>query len=202
MERVKKTLHYLSHLEWTEKKQDCCIFCEPGELKNPLFEVWFYALSSVSAKANYTIWKMKFQDDDIIAVDNIRKAGLGHWLIIPKVGSTRHIRDCEALTEEDIPLRKPKAAPHSTLSYTSYHFGKKNAPNLEFLFCRCSQSPWRCKRETSLQAFSQHSALCSSRRLSSWTAALSWTSHLPRYRVNPSSPFACHHWTFHDNGLI
>lgn len=39
MERVKKTLHYLAHLEWTEKKQNRCIFCEPGELKNPLFEV-------------------------------------------------------------------------------------------------------------------------------------------------------------------
>ncbi|MCJ1348850.1 Histidine triad nucleotide-binding protein 3 [Peltigera leucophlebia] len=83
MERVKKTLHYLSNLEWTEKKQNRCIFCEPGELKNPLFE-----------------------NEDIIAVDNLRKAGLGHWLIIPKVGSTRHIRDCEALTEEDIPLLK------------------------------------------------------------------------------------------------
>lgn len=52
MERAKKTLHYLSNLEWTEKKQDRCVFCEPGELKNPLFEVRFYALSSVFAKAN------------------------------------------------------------------------------------------------------------------------------------------------------
>lgn len=63
----------------------------------------------MSVKASWTILK-KIQDDDIIAVDNIRKAGLGHWLIMPKVGSRRHIRDREALTEEDIPLCKPEAS--------------------------------------------------------------------------------------------
>lgn len=67
-------------------------------------------------------------------MDNIRKAGLGHWLIIPKVGSSRHIRDCEALTEEDIPLRKPKAHSHSALSSISYQFGKEKKKALTYNF--------------------------------------------------------------------
>lgn len=106
MGRVKKTLRYLSNLEWTEKKQSRCIFCEPRELKNPLYEVYLFLHAKALCWQKLTKRKKNFQDDDIIAVDNIRKAGLGHWLVMPKVGSTRHIRDCEALTEEDIPLRK------------------------------------------------------------------------------------------------
>lgn len=46
------------------------------------------------------------QDDAVIAVDNHRNAGRMHWLIMPKMGpATRHIRDIEALTADDLPLR-------------------------------------------------------------------------------------------------
>lgn len=75
----------------------------------------------------------KIQDDDIIAVDNIRKAGLGHWLIIPKVGSTRHIRDCEALTEEDIPLRKPNPL-RSSIFLFSLEIKPRNLTSFLFYF--------------------------------------------------------------------
>lgn len=69
---------------------------------------------------------MNNKDDDIIAVENIRKSGQDHWLIIPKVGSTRHIRDCEALTVEDLPLRKYIFChSHSAPSYTLYQVGRK-----------------------------------------------------------------------------
>lgn len=67
-------------------------------------------------------------------MDNIRKAGLGHWLIIPKVGSSRHIRDCEALTKEDIPLRKLKAHSLFPLPYNSHQFGKKEKKALIYNF--------------------------------------------------------------------
>lgn len=45
---------------------------------------------------------MMIQNTNAIAVENRRKSGEAHWLIMP----TRHIRDIEALTEKDIPLRK------------------------------------------------------------------------------------------------
>ena len=50
--------------------------------------------------------KIERQDDIILAVDNHRSAGMSHWLIMPKAGPTNsHIRDVEALTSYDLPLR-------------------------------------------------------------------------------------------------
>ena len=54
-------------------------------------------------------------------VRNLRSAGrAAHWLIIPKVGmGRRHIRDVEALTREDVPLRMAfPSLPHSPIRYT------------------------------------------------------------------------------------
>ena len=49
------------------------------------------------------------QDETVIVVHNQRSAGrAAHWLIIPKTGpAVRHIRDVEALTMDDLPLRMP-----------------------------------------------------------------------------------------------
>ena len=49
------------------------------------------------------------QSESVVVVRNQRSAGRGgHWLIIPKSGpGVRHIRDVEALTREDVPLRMP-----------------------------------------------------------------------------------------------
>lgn len=47
-------------------------------------------------------WCDMKQNTNAIAVENRRKSGEAHWLIMP----TRHIRDIEALTENDIPLCK------------------------------------------------------------------------------------------------
>lgn len=50
---------------------------------------------------------MDEQNETVVVVRNQRSAGRGdHWLIIPKMGeAVRHIRDIEALTREDVPLR-------------------------------------------------------------------------------------------------
>ena len=47
------------------------------------------------------------QDETVVVVRNQRSAGRAdHWLIIPKPGpAVRHIRDVEALTVDDLPLR-------------------------------------------------------------------------------------------------
>lgn len=50
---------------------------------------------------------------------------------MPKVGSSRHIRDCEALTEEDIPLRKPN---RTTFFNISFQIGEKVRNLTSFYF--------------------------------------------------------------------
>lgn len=57
--------------------------------------------------ANDTEADRNGQNEDIIAIDNHRSAGRAHWLIIPKQSpAARHIRDIEALIEDDLPLRR------------------------------------------------------------------------------------------------
>lgn len=115
MDTVWKTLYYLTNLEWREKKQLHCIFCDRDRLQSVVY-----------------------QDDTVIAVDNLRNAGRMHWLIIPKVGpTTRHIRDIEALTLNDTPLLKKldevkelllkrhcPAVPRSSI-HCGYHRGRR-----------------------------------------------------------------------------
>ena len=39
MERIRRILHYLANLEWTEKKQHDCIFCDREKLRDVIYEV-------------------------------------------------------------------------------------------------------------------------------------------------------------------
>ena len=39
METLRKIIHYLANLEWTEKKQHYCIFCDRERLKSVVYEV-------------------------------------------------------------------------------------------------------------------------------------------------------------------
>ena len=39
MESLRKILHYLANLEWTEKKQHDCVFCDREKLRNVIHEV-------------------------------------------------------------------------------------------------------------------------------------------------------------------
>lgn len=56
---------------------------------------------------NNTEFDLNGQNENIIAIDNRRSAGRTHWLIIPKRRPAgRHIRDIEALTFDDLPLRR------------------------------------------------------------------------------------------------
>lgn len=60
-----------------------------------------------STFTNGTETDLKGQNENIIAIDDHRSAGRAHWLIIPKrKPSGRHIRDIEALTSDDLPLRR------------------------------------------------------------------------------------------------
>ncbi|KAI5926856.1 hypothetical protein F4810DRAFT_653827 [Camillea tinctor] len=78
MERIKLIFRYLMNLEWTEKIQHYCIFCD---------------------RANFG--GIAYEDDDLIAIHNIRSAGQLHWLIMPK----SHVaRDIESLNGEHIAL--------------------------------------------------------------------------------------------------
>lgn len=73
METVRRIFHYLWNLQWTERKQHNCTFCDR---KN--FEVIVY------------------EDDEVIAINNRTSAGKFHWLIMPK----EHVaRDIEALDQ-------------------------------------------------------------------------------------------------------
>ncbi|KAK3685367.1 hypothetical protein B0T22DRAFT_442546 [Podospora appendiculata] len=70
--------HYLANLEWTEKVQHKCVFCDRANFKHIVYE-----------------------DSEIIAVTNRTPGGQFHWLIMPK----RHIiRDMEALRHADLAL--------------------------------------------------------------------------------------------------
>ncbi|KAI1288697.1 hypothetical protein F5Y03DRAFT_80559 [Xylaria venustula] len=71
MEAIRRLFYYLANLEWTERVQHTCIFCD---------------------RSNFA--KIVYEDDDMIAIENLRLAGQFHWLIMPKAHT---IRDVEAL---------------------------------------------------------------------------------------------------------
>ncbi|KAI0909617.1 hypothetical protein F4824DRAFT_67971 [Ustulina deusta] len=71
MEAIRRWFRYLANLEWTERVQHACTFCDRSNFINIVYE-----------------------DDDTIAIENLRLAGQSHWLIMPK---THIIRDIEAL---------------------------------------------------------------------------------------------------------
>ncbi|KAI1195711.1 hypothetical protein F5X97DRAFT_326275 [Nemania serpens] len=73
---IRRLFHYLANLEWTERTQHTCIFCN---------------------RKNFS--KIVYEDDDIIAVENLRLAGQLHWLIMPKAHT---LRDIEALDESHL----------------------------------------------------------------------------------------------------
>ncbi|EOD47057.1 putative histidine triad protein [Neofusicoccum parvum UCRNP2] len=76
---VRRVARYLAGLEWTEKRQDICKFCNPVNIR-----------------------KISYQDEHTIAFENARLGGKIHWLLIPRT----HVRDVEALTGEHVQLRK------------------------------------------------------------------------------------------------
>ncbi|RYP50541.1 hypothetical protein DL768_003937 [Monosporascus sp. mg162] len=71
METTQRVLHYLANLEWTERVQLVCKFCD---------------------RANFS--SIAYEDDNVIAIENLRPAGQSHWLVMPKL---HLIRDIEAL---------------------------------------------------------------------------------------------------------
>ncbi|KAI2641409.1 HIT-like protein [Hypomontagnella submonticulosa] len=79
MEAIKAIFHYLTHLEWTQKVQTDCIFCDRNNFEKNIV----------------------YEDDELIAINNRRKAGSYHWLIMPK---SHRWRDIEGLTAEDAAL--------------------------------------------------------------------------------------------------
>ncbi len=75
---VKRTWHYLANLEWTERPQPVCIFCDSRNLR-----------------------RIVYDDGRLLAFENLRPGGQHHWIIIPKA----HVaRDIEALTAEHLGL--------------------------------------------------------------------------------------------------
>ncbi|KAI1740012.1 hypothetical protein F4680DRAFT_420935 [Xylaria scruposa] len=89
MENIKQFFRYLTNLEWQERIQHECIFCD---------------------RANFA--SIVYEDEDLIAIDNIRPAGQFHWLIMPKL---HVIRDIEALDVGHIPLLQAMDAVKNTL---------------------------------------------------------------------------------------
>ncbi|EFW98739.1 hypothetical protein CMQ_4591 [Grosmannia clavigera kw1407] len=75
---VKKALHYLHNLEWSERQQQHCVFCHREELP-----------------------EVVYVEDGVFAIENRRLAGEQHWLILPEKHGWR---DIENLTAEDLPL--------------------------------------------------------------------------------------------------
>ena len=42
MDTLRKTYDYLGHLEWTEKTQHTCLFCDSSNFKNIAYEVLYH----------------------------------------------------------------------------------------------------------------------------------------------------------------
>ncbi|KAI0543239.1 hypothetical protein GGR58DRAFT_14832 [Xylaria digitata] len=76
MEKIRRIFRYLANLEWTERVQRTCVFCDRSNFANIVYE-----------------------DDDIIAIENIHLAGQLHWLILPK---NHTVRDIEALNGDHL----------------------------------------------------------------------------------------------------
>lgn len=68
---LRRVWRYLANLQWAEKPQPVCVFCQHKNLR------------------------IVFEDDKILAFNNRHNNGLHHWLIIPKAHA---LRDIEALT--------------------------------------------------------------------------------------------------------
>ncbi|KAM3429028.1 hypothetical protein MY4824_008510 [Beauveria thailandica] len=68
--KLKALLRYVSNLEWTERVQHYCKFCHHDNFDSIVYE-----------------------DDEVIAVDNVRRAGQHHWLIMPKQHAARDIEN-------------------------------------------------------------------------------------------------------------
>ncbi|OTA67150.1 HIT-like protein [Hypoxylon sp. EC38] len=112
MEKIQAFFYYLAHLEWTEKVQTNCTFCDRSKFE-----------------ANIV-----YEDDSLLAINNRSKAGLHHWLILPK---SHGWRDIEGLQSEDahlvqsmVRLKKQLLEKHCpTVSpadvHTGFHRGRR-----------------------------------------------------------------------------
>ncbi|KAM0446071.1 hypothetical protein ACHAO4_009516 [Trichoderma viride] len=111
METLRRIFHYLTHLEWTERRQHVCVFCDRKNFANIVYE-----------------------DEKIIAINNRRLAGQIHWLILPKEHA---VRDIENLNSSHLTLlqsmdevkrsliqeRYPDIPPSSI--HSGYHRGRR-----------------------------------------------------------------------------
>ncbi|KAI1377227.1 HIT-like protein [Hypoxylon crocopeplum] len=79
MQAIKNSFDYLAGLEWREKVQTHCTFCDRSRFEESIV----------------------YEDDDLFAINNRTQAGLCHWLIMPK---SHGWRDVEGLTVDDAPL--------------------------------------------------------------------------------------------------
>ncbi|KAM0518969.1 hypothetical protein ACHAPE_003960 [Trichoderma viride] len=73
METLRRIFHYLTHLEWTERKQHVCIFCDRKNFAEIIHE-----------------------DAQIVVINNRRLAGQIHWLILPKDHAVRDIENLDS----------------------------------------------------------------------------------------------------------
>ncbi|KAI2467904.1 HIT-like domain-containing protein [Annulohypoxylon bovei var. microspora] len=79
MKSIWSFFRYLANLEWRQKVQTHCIFCDRSKFESNIV----------------------YEDDDLVAINNIRNAGIHHWIIIPK---SHRWRDIESLESEDTQL--------------------------------------------------------------------------------------------------
>ena len=126
---------------------------------------------------------MDNQNETVIAINNHRNAGRAHWLIMPKGGpATRHIRDIEVLTSDDLPLRTHCYIPDAIGGFQSTGRLKSR-----------SQRNERSKRDSSKRSFPQCPSLLNPLWLPSWSSTPYRTDYSTGHCVNPSYPLACHY---------
>ncbi|OTB00446.1 hypothetical protein M426DRAFT_26587 [Hypoxylon sp. CI-4A] len=104
---MRSFLHYLANLEWTEKVQTHCIFCDRTKFEENII----------------------YEDDSLIAINNRTKAGSHHWLIMPK---SHEWRDIEGLALKDASLALKKRllrencpTVSSANVHTGFHRGRR-----------------------------------------------------------------------------
>lgn len=100
METLRRIFHYLTHLEWTERRQHVCVFCDRKNFANIVYEVSVLCDTIVVVRVHADNF---FQDEKIIAINNRRLAGQIHWLILPKEHA---VRDIENLNSSHLTLCK------------------------------------------------------------------------------------------------
>ncbi|KAI1206317.1 HIT-like protein [Annulohypoxylon truncatum] len=103
--------HYLANLEWREVRKDC-VFCDRSKFESNIVH----------------------EDDNLIAINNIRNAGMYHWIIMPKSHDWRDIEGLEPqdahLVQSMIKVKKHLLEKHCPMVsptdvHTGFHRGRR-----------------------------------------------------------------------------